>query len=78
MNVELVKMTLKGLGTATNPEITKATRLSVVTRGTILNELSQSGEILELKRDPSSGGCPTVRYEYSPYSLSLCANRERN
>lgn len=73
MNVELVKTTLKGLGTATKPEIARATGLSVVTCGTILNELSLRGEILELKRDPSSGGRPAIRYEYNAnFAHILC------
>ena len=46
MNGELVKTTIKGLGAATKSEIAKATGLSVVTCGTILNELLLRGEIL--------------------------------
>lgn len=73
INMELIRTTLKGLGDATKPEIAKATGLSVVTCGTILNELLDKGEIIELKRDPSSGGRPATRYQYNAdYAHILC------
>lgn len=44
-----------------------------MTCGTILNELSQNGQILELKRDPSSGGYLLLIYGYnSDFAHIIC------
>ncbi len=47
INIELIKTALKNLGTATKAQIAEATDISVATCGKILNELCQSGEVLE-------------------------------
>lgn len=73
INTELVRATLKRLKLATKPEVAKATGLSVMTCGTILNELLATGEVLEQQVDPSSGGRPAIRYEYQAnYAQIVC------
>ncbi len=73
INIELVKATLKNMKTATKPEVAKVTGLSVMTCGTILNELLVTGEVLELEIDPSSGGRPAIRYQYNAdYAQIAC------
>ena len=73
INVELIKTTLKFMKTATKTELAKATGLSVMTCGTILNELLKTGEVIELEIDPSSGGRPAIRYQYNAdYAQVLC------
>ena len=61
INVELVKNTLRSTGVGTKSSIANLTRLSVATCGTILNELLQTGEIIDLGPDESSGGRPASR-----------------
>lgn len=59
--------------TVTKTELAKATGLSVMTCGTILNELLKTGEVIELEIDPSSGGRPAIRYQYNAdYAQVLC------
>lgn len=73
INTELVRATLKQMKSATKPEVAKATGLSVMTCGTILNELLMTGEVLEQQIDPSSGGRPAIRYEYhANYAQVAC------
>lgn len=56
INVELVKNTLRSTGVGTKSSVANLTKLSVATCGTILNELLQTGEIIDLGPDESSGG----------------------
>ncbi|UQZ36706.1 transcriptional regulator [Paenibacillus sp. PK3_47] len=73
INVELVKNSIKLLGTATKASIAEATRLSVATCGTILNELVQSGEVMETGPDESKGGRPARQYKYNAdFAYVLC------
>lgn len=73
INVELVKNILRTSGTGTKASIAQQTRLSVATCGTILNELVQTGEILELGWEESSGGRPARKYQFNAdYSLMIC------
>ncbi|WP_410768797.1 ROK family protein [Fontibacillus sp. BL9] len=73
INVELVKNTLKTVGTGTKATIANMTRLSVATCGTILNELVQSGEVLEKELEESSGGRPARQYMFNAdYAYVLC------
>lgn len=73
INVELVKNILRTSGTGTKASIAGQTRLSVATCGTILNELVQTGEILELGWEESSGGRPARKYQFNAnYSLMIC------
>ncbi|MBY9080204.1 ROK family protein [Paenibacillus sp. HN-1] len=73
INVELVKNTLKAVGTGTKASIANMTRLSVATCGTILNELVESGEVLERELEESSGGRPARQYMFNAdYAYVLC------
>ncbi|MEK3759454.1 ROK family protein [Paenibacillus sp. FSL P4-0338] len=73
INVELVKNALRTSGTGTKASVAGQTRLSVATCGTILNELVQTGEILELGWEESSGGRPARKYQYNAdYSSIIC------
>ncbi|QOS80571.1 ROK family protein [Paenibacillus sp. JNUCC31] len=73
INVELVKNTLRSTGVGTKSSIASLTKLSVATCGTILNELLQTGEIIDLGPDESSGGRPASRYQFNAdYASVLC------
>lgn len=73
INVELVKNTLRSMGVGTKASIANLTKLSVATCGTILNELLQTGEIIDLGPDESSGGRPASRYQFNAdYASVLC------
>lgn len=65
MNIELVKKVLKLQGISTKAGIAKMTNLSVATCGTILNELVETGEVIELEPDESNGGRPALKYQYN-------------
>lgn len=73
INVEIVKNTLRSMGVGTKASIANLTKLSVATCGTILNELLQTGEIIDLGPDESSGGRPASRYQFNAdYANVLC------
>jgi predicted NBD/HSP70 family sugar kinase len=72
-NTRAVKTALLSLGAATKAELSQATGLSVVTCGTILNELIATGEITEESQRISSGGRPAIAYQYNhEWGKSLC------
>lgn len=64
-NVELVRSVLRQRKTATRAEVASETGLSVVTSGTILNEMLSSGELLKDRMEESSGGRPARRFRYN-------------
>ncbi|OWV18126.1 ROK family protein [Fibrobacter sp. UWB16] len=64
-NKQAIKKALFTLGSATKAELAQETGLSVVTCGTILNELIVSGEIAEDEQRISSGGRPAMAYQYN-------------
>lgn len=73
INTELVKQTLRTHDTGTKASIARLTGLSVATCGTILNELVQTGEIIDLGTDESSGGRPANRYRFNAdYACMIC------
>ncbi|WNX84252.1 ROK family protein [Agathobaculum sp. NTUH-O15-33] len=73
INVELIKSALKGLGTATKAQIAEATEISVATCGKILNELCESGEVMEAAVTSGGYGRPAKSYVYNGnYSLIAC------
>lgn len=81
-NVMLVAGVLKSLGSATKAELAEQTKLSIATCGTILNEMTSSGEALVVELDASYGGRPATRYQYNPdffslLSLYVAGNDER-
>jgi predicted NBD/HSP70 family sugar kinase len=69
MNLTLVYRALIEMQSATRAEITDKTKISTTTVRTLLEELLQSGEIIELQLDESSGGRRAQRY-----SLNLKRN----
>lgn len=71
INIELVKNALRTSGTGTKASVAGQTRLSVATCGTILNELVQTGEILELGWEESSGGRPARKYQFNADYYSI-------
>ncbi|MNO24257.1 N-acetyl-D-glucosamine kinase [compost metagenome] len=73
INTELVKNTLKAMEHGTKASIASMTGLSVATCGNILNELLQTGEVIETELEESSGGRPAMRYKFNAdYSYILC------
>ncbi|WP_248630978.1 ROK family protein [Paenibacillus riograndensis] len=65
MNKELVRQALKTMKQGTKSMLAQATGLSVATCGNILNELIDTGELLELDMEESSGGRPARLYRYN-------------
>lgn len=69
MNLTLVYRALIEMQSATRAEISERTKISTTTVRTLLEELLQRGEIVELQLDESSGGRRAQRY-----SLNLKRN----
>lgn len=73
INVELIKSALKELGTATKAQIAETTEISVATCGKILNELCESGEVVEAAITSGGYGRPAKSYNYNgSFSLVAC------
>ncbi len=73
-NIVKVKRLILQYGSVTKPEVAEKTGLSVVTCGTILNELTANGTIVEKQLMLSSGGRPAMSYQYNTNSGNiLCA-----
>lgn len=64
-NVAKIKRLILQCGSVTKPEVAEKTGLSVVTCGTILNELMANGTIEEKQLMLSSGGRPAMSYQYN-------------
>ena len=74
-NIALVKNALKAIPFGTKNTISKITSLSVATCNTLLNELADSGEILEVDTESASGcvGRPAKAYRFNEsHSHILC------
>lgn len=72
VNIGLVRKVLKAEGEATKQQIAKATGLSAVTVGTILQQLLQTSEVMEADLSASSGGRPAQRFKYNgDYAFAL-------
>lgn len=81
INVEMVKASLKDLGTATKAQIAEHTEISVATCGKILNELCEQGEVKEAEITSGGYGRPAKSYTYNgDYSTIACvfAEKERH
>lgn len=73
MNQELVRQALKSMKQGTKSMVAQMTGLSVATCGSILNEMLETGELLELDREESSGGRPARLYQYNVnYAYIAC------
>ncbi|MDO4458689.1 MAG: ROK family protein [Clostridia bacterium] len=78
-NVELIKSALKSIESGTKNVIAQMTGLSVATCNTILNELAETGEILETESVAPSIGRPPKSYRFNEsfaYVLCLFTNEE--
>lgn len=72
LNISLVRKELKERGEATKRQIAESTGLSIVTVGTVLQELIEQGEVREGKMSSSSGGRPAQLYIYNDeHALAL-------
>lgn len=73
INQELIKQALKSMKEGTKSTIASATGLSVATCGNILNELLETGEIIETELEASNGGRPARRFIYNvDFSYIAC------
>ncbi|WP_150267909.1 ROK family transcriptional regulator [Paenibacillus tepidiphilus] len=72
VNTNLVRQCLKEQGQATKRQIAERTGLSIVTVGTVLQQLVQEHEVLEAGQVSSMGGRPAQQYAYNDvYKLVL-------
>lgn len=62
VNVNLVRKTLKKMKQATKQQIAQTTGLSVVTVTSVLHQLKQTNELLEINLVASNGGRPAQQY----------------
>lgn len=62
VNSDLIKSTLKNMGSATKAELARETGISLTTVGLILSALVNEGEVLNQGFDESSGGRRAERY----------------
>lgn len=65
LNVELVKSALIEMTYGTKLTVANATGLSLGTCGNILNELLESGEVIEVDAEQTNGGRPARRFLYN-------------
>jgi hypothetical protein len=65
LNINLVRDAVKSLQMATKQQIAEATGLSTVTVGTLIQQLLESGEIMEVEQAPSSGGRPAHQFTFN-------------
>ncbi|MCG7381999.1 ROK family protein [Paenibacillus sp. ACRRY] len=73
MNQELVRQTLKKLKQGTKSRVAEATGLSVATCRSILIELLEAGELVELDMEESNGGRPAQIYKFNEnFSYIAC------
>jgi len=64
-NLERIKTALKNKSSGTKLNIAGETGLSVATCGNLLNELLESGEVIEIDPAESTGGRPSRRFVYN-------------
>jgi hypothetical protein len=75
INLNNVRQVLKQIETATKPQLSTLTKLSVVTVNSLVKELHELGEIFEDEMVPSNGGRPALTYRYNyDFSLALVIN----
>ncbi|QDH23197.1 ROK family transcriptional regulator [Saccharibacillus brassicae] len=72
INLNAVRQTLKRKESATKPQLSAETGLSVVTVAALVRELAERGELTEEEAGPSTGGRPATVYRYDyQHSLAL-------
>ncbi|QOS79433.1 ROK family protein [Paenibacillus sp. JNUCC31] len=73
MNQEMVRQALKTMKQGTKSMVAATTGLSIATCGNLLNELLDTGELLELGMEESSGGRPARLYRFNEnFSYVAC------
>ncbi|MBP1993651.1 ROK family protein [Paenibacillus eucommiae] len=70
INMNNVREAMQQLETATKPQLSSLTKLSVVTINSLVKELHERGELFEDMIIPSNGGRPAQTYRYN-YDFSL-------
>lgn len=79
VNLSAVRWAIKEQGTATRGEIVQETGISVTTVRTLLGEMLEQGELVEVGHDPSIGGRKAVRYALNKdrfFGVALCLGGE--
>lgn len=71
-NVSLVKQALRSIPTGTKNDIARLTGLSVATCNTLLNELAQTGEIIELQNNTPCIGRPPKLFRFNESYAYVC------
>jgi len=72
VNINLVRNVLKEMEQATKQQIAEAADLSIVTIGTVLQELLKQNEVFEVELSLSKGGRPAQQFKYNAdYALVL-------
>ncbi len=73
LNLELIRSAVKDHPNSSKAAITAWTGLSQATCNSLLNQLVEAGEVLEVGKVNNTGGRPTQTYEYNPdYYHILC------
>lgn len=71
-NIKLVKNALKSLDNGTKNTVAQITGLSIATCNTLLNELAQTGEILEVPSEAPTVGRPPKMYCFNADYAYVC------
>lgn len=65
INRNILRSVMKQCKRATKPQMARLTGLSIVTVGSLVEELVQNGELLSGQQECSSGGRPAILYEFN-------------
>ncbi len=71
VNTTLIEDTLQQHMIATKHELARLTGLSLMTVSSILQQLEETGEVLQGNLIPSAGGRPSRQYRYNPEASSV-------
>lgn len=72
INTEIIKSTLRSLESGTKTRLAAETGLSVATCRNILDDLLETGEVIETKQKPSTGGRPSRQFIYNENFAYVC------
>ncbi|WP_070000633.1 ROK family transcriptional regulator [Cellulosilyticum sp. I15G10I2] len=67
ININLIRKTLREKGQATKQQLAELTGLSLVTVGSVLQQLIKENEVCEAELSSSSGGRPAQNFKYNDY-----------
>lgn len=79
VNLSMVRRAILEKGSATRAEIVDATNISVTTVRTLITELKNNDELIEIGLDNSIGGRKAVRYKFNEkrfFGVGLCLDGE--